>query len=635
MYRIRGTFNTDQVNRDRMICPASELMRAEERHQRNCVGRSTKPGMPSNIQHDMHRLFGWALPLGLYIDGRMVRALGAIDKPETDQEQVDLKNLGDAYWKAFHDEGIGPVKEELIKRLGSVNLEQADYFQLEAAAVARIGITAELYPEFFKHDSDHVDRDGLVDYRELLKRTKQVQPGVFHDSKRNLLLFAHRFFRRSLSHRNSLNVHFLRTFDTTANDVKIRNVRLRLDPDIIGYPESARAVIELEHWRGPLFNDDVAAIPDGVAEHKANDRTRFYEGIDRTQVWWKAPESRQLEDGADAAYRTFEVEELVENPSGGLPKHNFGCRYAHAEYSLKDAAISHFDGAIRGYAGEAYLDRIDTSIDRAGKHANYTKLFRFDGELQIAAWKRALCDFFRGNPLISEYFNELVSAELAETPAETKDQELELAALISLAPGSIADAVNLTADHFLQIADERIPFVEIGSGEVANYLRTRFAPTNVTLVSYRDKTLNVPRIVFAAIDKLKSAFDEEVTALNRALSRDVEIAIVERVSVSYAWENDKIITTLSIAGEAKNVLTLLNQLPKVVDPTEPASEWIEQLSEIVKTISRPSYSTVSWSGVDYGRLTIPRHGEVTFNIEPPTAIREFFDSVTINADESG
>ena len=84
-------------------------------------------------------------------------------------------------------------------------------------------------------------------------------------------------------------------------------VRLRLDPDLIGHPASAANLIELEYWRGPHFSDDISSIPNGVAEHKADDRTQFFGGVDRTQIWWKAPERRLRDDGSHCDYRTFEV----------------------------------------------------------------------------------------------------------------------------------------------------------------------------------------------------------------------------------------------------------------------------------------------------------------------------------------
>lgn len=396
-------------------------------------------------------------------------------------------------------------------------------------------------------------------------------------------------------------------------------------------------LIELEYWRGPHFSDDIPSIPDGVAEHKADERTRFFEGVDRTQVWWKAPESRRYDNG-NFDYRTFEIEELIENPSGGLAENHFGCRYAHAEFSANHGVISHFDGAIRAYAGDPYLERIDTSIDRAGKRAHYTKLFRFDGELTIGAWKQLLCDFFRGNKLIAEYLDAPSEtgedANADQPPPPTEKSDLELAALISLEPGSIKEPVNLRADRFQQIGDEFVPFIEVGSGEVARYLRARFDLAAISSVSFSDDILNAPKMVFAASDTLKTRFDVELVRLTEALRQDVSAGLTRRLAVAFAWESDGLITTLSIAGEAERVVTTLKGLDSVVDPTRAASDWIEPLSDLIKTISRPNRSDVSWTGVDFGVLAIPRHGEVLANFCIPKTIGERLqlDALTATAD---
>ncbi|MCG2973979.1 hypothetical protein KZ307_25465, partial [Escherichia coli] len=80
-------------------------------------------------------------------------------------------------------------------------------------------------------------------------------------------------------------------------------------------PDTVTNLLELEYWWGPHFNDDISSIPNGVTEHKASDRTRYFEGIDRTQIWWKSPETR-LNSNVEDRYRTFEIEELIENLSG-------------------------------------------------------------------------------------------------------------------------------------------------------------------------------------------------------------------------------------------------------------------------------------------------------------------------------
>jgi len=623
----RGIFNTDQVNRDSMRCPASELMRADQNHHQECFRRGVELGLPVHMQHDMHRLVGWSRPLGLYVDSKMVRVLGLIEKPETVQEKDKLQERATAYWKRHHHEEVEPFRDELIARVAPAMLDNARFLQMEASVVARSGIAAELYPDLFVPGLGLVDKDGLADYRDLLRRMKQVQPGVFLDPSRDLLLFAHRFYRRSLSHRNKLNAYFLQSFDATAEENKNLRVRLKLDPDIVGHPASARNLIELEYWRGPLYSDDISAIPSGVAEHKADERSRHYEGIDRTQVWWKVPEQRHL-DGLAIDYRTFEVEELIENPSGGLSDDHFGCRYAHAEFSADEVAITHFDGAIRAYAGESYLERIETSINRAGKHADYTKVFRFDGTLTIPHWKRLLSDFFRGNKLIPEYLGapaevddvlELSPAENTSTPATV---EPSLAALISLGQGSINVPMQVCSELYLEYGGLHIPYIEVGRGAVGTYLRSRIDLSDITTVGFKDDILNLSRIGFGASSNLRDTLQSETTALANALHQDIEAGLVNRAAIPLAWEVDGLLVTLTIAGKAHKVATVLQQLFTVIDPTQVPSEWIEPLSDLVKTAAPTECSSVMWEGVKRGILAISRSGDVELQMRMPDELMQ-------------
>ena len=91
MLRSPGVFVTDQVNLDRMRIPASELMRDHWDRYRKCLHRSVEFGLPLYMQHDMHRLVGWSRQLGLYADSEMVRVLGVVEEPETEQEHAELE----------------------------------------------------------------------------------------------------------------------------------------------------------------------------------------------------------------------------------------------------------------------------------------------------------------------------------------------------------------------------------------------------------------------------------------------------------------------------------------------------------------------------------------------------------------
>lgn len=375
-----AVFFTDRVSRDKVWIPASELMRAYHRDVNGAFKDDIELGLPLQMQHDMHRLVGWSRPLGLYVDGSMVRSIGITMTPSEEGERARLEELVERFWRLRHHEEAKPFVDELSARLRPSDVEGVRFLAMESVVAFRTGLAAELYPELFESNSGIVDKDGLADYRQLVERMEQVQPGVFHDHVRDVLLFAHRFFRKSLSHRNKLNAYFLGNFMEVATEHTDLQVRLKLDPDIIGHPTSARMLVEREYWRGPKFNDDISTIPSGVSEYKSSERSRYCHGVDRTQFWWKSPESR-VQQGQETQFRTFEMEELIENESWGIGDDKFGCRYVHAEFSVDESAITHFDGAIRAYPADDYLTRIDTSIDKAGKHSEYCKLFRFDGNL--------------------------------------------------------------------------------------------------------------------------------------------------------------------------------------------------------------------------------------------------------------
>lgn len=621
-----AVFATDQVNRDRMRIPASELMRAYQREVEKSIRTDIDVGLPVNMQHDMHRLIGWARPLGLYVDASMVRSLGEIKEPTRDNEKANLNALAERYWLRHHSEGTEPYGNELMARLAPAKLDDARLLYMEAAVVSRVGIAAELYPNLFTPGQGLVDKDGLTDYRDLINHMKQIQPGVFHDPERDVVLFAHRFFRRSHSHRNKLNAYFLQTFNTVANTNSDLRMRIKLDPDIVGHPSSAHELIEMEYWHGPKYSDEIATIPSGVAEHKADERTRHHHGIDRTHVWWKDPETRTL-DGEELRYRTFEIEELIENESWGIGPDMFGCRYAHAEFSAANDAITHFDGAIRAYSADAYFERIDTSIDKAGKHAEYTKIFRLDGELRISDWKRLLSDYFQGNTLISEYFGASKDSETSTSPTvsqegdESLHEEAKLSALISLDSGTINSSAALYPELYVRCGNDLIAFVEVGVGAVEVYLRKRLDLETTTTIGFEDGLLNLSRFCLGPTKEPNEVLKREIDGLCAALQQDIYAGLIQKASIPLTWGLNGLLTTLTITGDAEMVADALAQLPDVIDVSREPSEWIEALSVLIRKIAPRTRSPVIWEGVSRGVLSIGRSGVVAQRMRMPEDLR--------------
>ncbi|WP_149137287.1 hypothetical protein [Cupriavidus campinensis] len=623
MKRQLGVLISDQVSRAGILVPASELMAAEERGRIARRAQGLPAGTPTHIQHDMHRAIGWTFTLGHFIDGSMVRAIGMTDEVETDKEKADLSELAAKYWEWIRAEGGEGVKDELSEILSPRSLDGATYERIEAFAVSRPGIAVELYPELFELGRDAVDKDGLTDYRALTKRMRQLQPGVFLDPERKLVLFAHRYFRRNQSHKNKLNEYFLRSFGQTANEFIALTPRLRLDPDLLGHADSVLPLLELEHWHGPKFSDDVESIPSGSTEHKGDDRTRFFEGVDKTQFWWKSPETRE-EDGTEVMYRTFEVEELIDNVSAGLLGDRYACRYVHAEYSPAASAITHFDGAIRAYPALEYFERIERNIDRAGKHSEYTKLFRFDGPLPVDRWKRLLSDYFRGNPLIPEYLGaspeDFASSVKPTTSLVISDEPEELSAFIALAHDQLTSEIGIDADPAVLPNGKQMAAVETGCGAVHDYLSSKLDLSTAMAIEPVDGTLNLARLGFAASPTFPALMSEVVAGVAEALPLDVKEFGLKRVSVALSWPFGDMIVLLSLRGAPGPLISALEQLLSVIDPNEAPSKWIEPLSALVKRLAPRSTPVMDFWDVTEGLLTCRREAGTELSFRMPSQL---------------
>ncbi|WP_162898199.1 hypothetical protein [Acinetobacter sp. WCHAc010034] len=623
-----GVFTTNQINKSGFRILASALMNAEESHHFERLTTGLPAGLPAFIQHDMHRPVGWSQVLGLLIDSKMVRVVGVIKEAETEQEKIQLAQLASHFWESHHNKGSDTLKSDLLERANLSKLDEFDKFlKMEAYVLSRKNVASSLYPELFNISSNSVDKDGLTDYKTLCQSMKQIQPGVFLDKKHNLLIFAHRFFRRSLSHRNKFNEYFLSSFDKTVAESPHLTPRLRLDPDLIGHPDTVTNLLELEYWWGPHFNDDISSIPNGVTEHKASEKTRYFEGVDRTQIWWKSPETR-LNSIIKDRYRSFEIEELIENSSGGLPDEQYGCRYAHAEYSIGTSAITHFDGAIRAYPQDEYLERIGLAIDQAGKHSDYTKLFRFDGSMTVDLWKKLLSDYFKGNPLIPEYLGvvqddikiqskEATNEDVSTTDIEEPVVESELAVFISLTHGDSPHESYIEPSTIVLPDERRLRTIETGGGAIDEFIRSKFDMTNLTSIAIDDGILNLAKVTFGTTSNLPTEMQDFISGFSNSLLYDIEHNGLQRIAVPISWFHNKLLINMVIKGCTQQVYQLLVELLRIIDPLKPASEWIENLASAITTLAPISAADLDLNGVLQGHLSYKRTGSVKLRMKLP------------------
>ena len=619
-------FVTDQINRQNAMMPVEALVQSIETSLSAAIEASAPHGMLANIAHDACRPIGWSEPRGVYLAKDMARLIGQVYRPETDAERKQIDHVRWEFIRHHQARQIEPHAEELEARITGFATERVRFWHVEATTAIESGLAAAMFPEWFIPGREHVDKDGLVDFDYLLSRTRQIHPGIFHEPTHDVLLFAHPYFRRSLSRRNTLNGYVLQSFSEAA-ELEGMSARLRLDPDMLGHPGSASGVMELEYWQGPKYSDDIAAIPSGVAEHKSDEGTRLFSGVDRTQIWWKNPETRTT-DGVTSAFRTLEIEELIEEESPGLQDGQFGCRYAHAEYDLAERAISHFDGAIRAYHGEDYLRRIERLIDRAGKQAIYTKLFRFDGRLPIPVWKRVLSDWYRGNRLIPEYLG-APEADLVETrPPKSDELPLETPALGAflclerqeMPPPSV---ITLAPDQAILLEGNKVAVAETGPGKVGALMRS-WSPPSITTIAAFDPAASLGRILLPGDPPSQADWTAVAVALAEAIVGEADSGSLERVALAVSWNFSGILTTLSIAGEASRVADLVAAAASIVIPSESASSWIAPFRDALHRFAPDLTSAVDWprDAAIHSRLTISRADNVEFEIWPSAVASE-------------
>jgi hypothetical protein len=333
--------------------------------------------------------------------------------------------------------------------------------------------------------------------------------------------------------------------------------------------------IELEYWRGPEFSDEIEAIPSGVTEHKASDRIRMYEGVDRAQFWWKAED--------DDRKRTFEAEEIRNEASFGVSEDYFGCRYVHAEYSSSEKVITHFDGAIRGYELDKMVERMDVPIDRAGKHADYTKLFRIDGKLGVAQWKAAVVDYFRGNYLFSEYFGspQVEGAEEQEASAprtqatRTRPPCQVMIGYLDRTQLGELNRTSLLSFEYAAAGSQKVVAFDAMPPALDAEFSTLDDYKNGVRLEYEDRLVNLPIVALTSTASLTSELQTWLRRLSSAASADR--SHMDLISVAAVWPYQRYWVILSLCGELDVVVHNMPVVSSIVRPDEPPSHWIMEL----------------------------------------------------------
>jgi hypothetical protein len=505
MKQYLAVVNSDRVNKYKMLFPVSSL--------ESGLANSWDMGIPMHLGHDLHRLVAWSRGLGIHLEPGLARLTAICFMPESDAEGEQLCALANRHRAERIREAVEPHLEELQRRLGLYLSPQYRPANPDCAAFRDSGLATRAFPDLFAER----DKDGLVPANHL----KAIAAGVFECD--GLLLFAHPYFRRSYSRLNSLNTPFLSRFYAMRGRAGL-DVRMALDADLVGLAHTFNEHIELEYWWGPKFSDDLEGIPiPSIARHVATDTERRFHGISRTEFWWY---------GQDEA-RSFECEELQDLPAEAISDGVFGCRFIHSRLDPKTGTPVHLDGAVRMYEEEAMVRRLDQTLHQAGRHSQYTKLWRIDGPLAVMDWKELVTHYYRDNRLVGEYFGGVdESGHAAPALIEHKEPDESLTTYVPCEMQK-GDGIRLhiayhpkeegqraarsvLALDWLTRGEEQYKYVEIQAVDLVKLVRRGGRniefPADIARFAFEDLIFNFPLVMHAGPDGLVLA-EETLSAM--------------------------------------------------------------------------------------------------------------------------
>lgn len=584
------------------------------------VWMKSTEGVPMHLGHDMHRPIGLMIPFGLYFEPKLVRNIGLSLIPENDEENKQVldfkkysnyKNIKEALQKN-NGELLSAVKEFIV----------SDFKYIETGTLAVVN--NDIVKRAFKGLEKNKDKDGLINIVDLNKDFTYKYQGVFLHNTLPLCIYAHSFFRRSLSRHNNFHYIFLDEFMSHQSNTDV-SIKIAIDWDMIGYSPTFLQSMEFEYWFGPKYNDDISKIPQGLTKHMCDDFERNYYGLSSTEFYWK--DNKNLKE--------FELEELREDNAPTLNDF-YGCRYVHSIYDTTQSTFIHFDGAIRGYNSDLFFERIDQNMTDFGRRSEYKKIFRIDGDLKLRHWKSLVTSYMQDNPLIYEYFD--AKKPVSQLNKKTSQKDL----LKKLVPNSldkndglrfllsyhkknenhtkyshcvsIYDVISID-NKDANIVEDEIFEVKKALKRLGKELHIR---DNTLFGNCKDEYWNIPCIFHSNSDPAK---DLSVTldALRMIFKRMISRNLNTITSFTLAWNIEDKEIRFSCLGHIENLYNWLLSFENIPVKREDIKEWLEKQRTYLnekfdESIDKPEIQDICQSD---GVLYIKRHivGD-EFNLKP-------------------
>ena len=577
MIYYQGVAMTDGLNRKNHFFPFSTVVKSYH-------DVWNKP-MPMNLGHDRSKPIGFTKLSGIYIEPGKAYVANEACTTENKEEMEQLKPLIKAYdQKMFCTEH----KEEIDRLFGMLGDYKTDNTKVapigQAVAVIDENIVLKVFPDLVEHIND-----GLIDLR-LLEPVYEkndsgenvfLVPGVY---KRNeYLLFAHHYFRRSLSILNTTNEEFFNAFEELRSDSKVE-LKICLDLDMIGLVGTERIEFEYQYLRGPHFNDDLANIPEGVTCYENEHYDNVFSNITGTQFYWHPQDVEnafQCEELCDRENITFD------NGTTWL----WGCRYVHSMINRDTGNPNHLDGAIRIYTDEQILERLDakTDIKKYGKNAEYKKLWRIDNDFSVSKWKELISTFYRDNQLIGEYFggvdekydrviresnehNQVLEKPDEFIPVDLQENDgirmfFRYTDKFEIPEGRDIQIIN--KDEFIYQDGRKEKIIESETITLLKLLKRKGLSVRIpftTMVDFGDMVYNFPTLACKNISIIDSII-EAINELCQAWHRSGDNRLIA-FGIALNFSDDA--SQLSFAGHVSDFVKLFNECP-----TPSSMSWLE------------------------------------------------------------
>lgn len=569
--------NNNMMNKDGIVFPINVLIEH--------LSNQYLSGSPSHISHDVTRPYAWGVPFGIYFQPKHSCVLAKFSISENQSEKDSLLEHSQNFWRKHTKKNAehytDDVKAILSKK--DIDFNSDNLIYLSGACYKDSQIVFKLFPEIQKL----FDKDELIAVKDLIDLGFQyLGQGVFGHNDSGAFIYAHQYFRTTLSLNNNLNYHFLDKL-LSLMDIDEIKIKISIDKNIIGFIESNKTCFEFEYWRGPTFNDNISSIKTGVCVHNNTDIEKFYYGINKTEFWWKLDKE---------GHNVLEIEEITDIPSDDKNKDSFGCRYIHSIFDDNKDSFKHFDGAIRLYDGDSMLDRLEVNdISYAGKYADYTKLFRIDGALKLDLWKSLIQDFFRFNSSIEDYFNienSRITSDSLENDSYNSEEKNPYdicnddGIQIFLSKELSKDSNNnypSTEERFIlndynnlyhdKNAVEDI-IIEIKKSLNANGVNI-FIPNYINMLCVEDFNWNIPTISHHGHG---SDLESSISQTIRAIKSVYQVATNDNLSsFAISWMSDSVIYTLSIFGSLENINKWLENTSNIpVNDEKIFNEWLTE-----------------------------------------------------------